>query len=234
LATKGYAGLARSLGKYEPKLMLEYMSVHSHSAEQPRRIPQQIRGERRVAQLLQGAAEVIAAVGYEPATMSAIAERAGAPIGSLYQFFPNKRAITHALRIEYGRDYEAKLAVLEIDAKHLSLGDVVGRLIALTVDFVESHPAFLALLDAPSTTRSPVSLRHKLRERLAGCFVAVQPRTGKSKSVRLAAVTLQILKGMNQLYAEASPRERQKYVREYKTILCAYLDARLERQGGDE
>lgn len=216
--------------------MLRYMSVRSYLAEQPRRIPQQVRGERRVARLLKGAAEVIATVGYESATMSAIAERAGAPIGSLYQFFPNKQAITLALRTEYGEDYEAKLTALETEAKHLSLRRVVGRLIALTVDFVESHPAFLALLDAPLITRSPLSLRRQLRERLAGCFVAVDARTGKSKSVRLAAVTLQMLKGMNQLYAEASPRERRKFVREYKIALFSYLTARLERDpgGGDE
>jgi AcrR family transcriptional regulator len=161
--------------------------------------------------------------------MSAIAERAGAPIGSLYQFFPNKQAITHALRTEYGKDFDTRLAILESEAKHLSLDRVVARLISLNVDFIESHPAFLALLDAPLTTRSPLSLRRAIRRRLAGCFTAVYPRTWKAKSVRLAAVTLQVLKGLSQLYAEASPRERQEYVREYRTALCAYLSARLEQ-----
>src|SRR5581483_10554202 len=153
------------------------VSMHSHLAEPgPRRVPRQQRGERRVAQLLQAAATEIAAVGYDAATMSAIAERAGAPIGSLYQFFPNKQAITHALRTDYGKDYEARLIALEARAKELSLERLVGRLIDLSVDFVESHPAFLALLDAPSVTRSPASLRMTLRERLAACLIAVHPR----------------------------------------------------------
>lgn len=190
-------------------------------------MPQQPRGERRVAQLLEAAAAVIASVGYEPATMCAIAERAGAPIGSLYQFFPNKESITHALRTEYGKDYASRLAALESEAKQLSLDRMVGRLITVTVSFVEDHPAFLALLDAPLATRSPASLRRVLRERLAGCFGAVAPRTLHSKSLRLAAVTLQSLKGLSQLYAEASPGERHLYIREYKIALCSYLSAQL-------
>ena len=200
--------------------------MHSHLTEEPRRIPRQQRGERRVAQLLEAAAVVIADAGYEGATMSAIAERAGAPIGSLYQFFPSKEAITHALRTEYGKDYEALLMALGEHAKHLSLQALVGRLIGLSIRFVESHPAFLPLLDAPLST-SPLSLRATLRVRLADCLSAVDPDLARNKSLRLAAVTLQMLKGLTQLYAEVAPREGGDYVREYKLVLCGYLTARL-------
>jgi len=44
-------------------------------------------GERRVAQLLEAAGAEMAEVGYEATTMTAIAERAGASIGTLYQYF---------------------------------------------------------------------------------------------------------------------------------------------------
>ena len=181
-----------------------------------------------MAELLDAAAGVIAAVGYDAATMSAIAERAGAPIGSLYQFFPNKQAITHALRTKYGKDYEGRLIALQSEAKHLTLPVLVERLIELSVGFWESHPAFLALMDAPSITRSPAALRMTLRDRLAGCLIAVRPRANKAKSIRLAAVTLQLLKGLSQLYAEASLPERRLYVREYKVALSCWLTARLE------
>jgi len=43
-----------------------------------RRIPQQERGERRVAELLEAAAFELAEVGYYAATMKAIAKRTGA------------------------------------------------------------------------------------------------------------------------------------------------------------
>jgi AcrR family transcriptional regulator len=88
--------------------MFQKVRSRSHFSQRPRRIPRQPRGRRRVSQLL-AAAAVIASVGYDAATMSAIAAKAVAPIGSLYQFFPNKVAITHALQTEYGKHYEAKL-----------------------------------------------------------------------------------------------------------------------------
>lgn len=181
-----------------------------------------------MAELLDAAACVIAASGYEAATMSAIAEQAGAPIGSLYQFFPNKESITHALRTEYGKDFEALLISLESSAKSLRLQQLVQRLIVSSVRFVESHPAFLQLLDAPSSTRSPLALRQTLRERLASCLAAVQPRLSKNKAMRLAAVTLQMVKGLNQLYAEASEPHRRQFVTEYRIALTSYLTVQLE------
>lgn len=199
----------------------------SRIAEAPRRIPQQLRGERRVAQLLRAAGAEIAAVGYEAATMSAIAGRARAPIGSLYQFFPNKVAITHALRTEYGKDYEALLAALELEAGNLSLDRLVARLVNVSLHFVESRPAFLPLLDAPSSTRSPLSLRRRLRSRLARCFGAVHPGLQRARALRFAAVTLQMMKGLNQLYGEASPPEKRHLVCEYRIALSGYLHARI-------
>src|SRR5262249_26125652 len=81
------------------------MSVDSYISGK-RRIPQQQRGERRVAELLEAAALEFADVGYDAATMKAIAERAGASIGSIYQYFPNKQAVIRALRNQYVTEME--------------------------------------------------------------------------------------------------------------------------------
>lgn len=199
----------------------------SHIAEAPRRIPTQERGERRVAQLIEAAASVIAETGYEAATMSAIAERAHAPIGSLYQFFPNKQAITHALRTEYGKHYEDLLIALEMDAKTLSLERLISRLVNVNVHFIESHPAFLALLDAPPSTKSPLALRQRLRKCLAQCFSAVTPGLDKTRALCCAKITLQILKGLSQLYGEVSAPEKRQVVCEYRIALLNYLSGRL-------
>lgn len=176
--------------------------------------------------MLDAAAAVIAAAGYEAATMCAIAERAGAPIGSLYQFFPNKTTIVHALRTKFGSDYEDLLIAMEKEASDLSLERLVARLLKMTVRFVEEHPAFLALLDAPASTRSP-SLRNTLRMRLARCLRAVRPGVQKKKALRVATVTLQMIRGLNQLYGEVSAVERKRIVEEYKLIILSYLGARL-------
>jgi AcrR family transcriptional regulator len=201
----------------------------ARSGNEPRRTPRQERGERRVAQLLDAAAAVIAATGYEAATMSAIAERAGAPIGSLYQFFPNKTAITHALRRKFGSDYEDLLIAMEEEASGLSLERLVARLLSMSVRFVHDHPAFPALLDAPASTRSPASLRNTVRMRMARCLIAVRPGIQKKKALRLATVTLQMIRGLNQLYGEISAAEWKQIVEEYTVAISTYLETQTAR-----
>jgi AcrR family transcriptional regulator len=47
--------------------------------------------------MLDAAAELVAERGYESATTSRIAERAGVSVGSLYQFFPDRHAVLRAV-----------------------------------------------------------------------------------------------------------------------------------------
>lgn len=202
------------------------MRKGSHLTELPRRTPQQARGERRVSELLDATAKVIAAVGYDAATMCAIADQAGAPIGSLYQFFPNKPSIVQALRTQYVQKFEEMWLPLETEAATLDLQGLVRKLIESTIRFADENPAFLALLDAPSSTRTPAAIRKVVKERLATCLHACRPRLSQRKALELAAVTLQMLKAMNQLYAEVSPQEKRGVVHEFKIAVLSYLNAR--------
>lgn len=181
-----------------------------------------------MAELIEAAESVIAETGYETATMSAIAERAGAPIGSLYQFFPSKAAITQALRTAYGKKFEETFAPLAEEAKCLDLRPFVSRLIDLAIRFTDSHPAFPALLDAPRTTRALPAIRSLIRERFAGFFLARRPRMPKGKALQLATVTMQIVKALNLLYIEQPPEERRRFVQEFKVVLYSYLKVRIE------
>jgi AcrR family transcriptional regulator len=205
--------------------------IASYSSVQ-RRIPQQERGERRVAGLLEAAETVIAEIGYEAATMSAIAERAGAAIGSLYQFFPSKACITQALRTEYAKQFDSMYAPLAVQAKTLDRGALVSQLVDVTVRFVDTHPAMPALLDAPQSTRTPVAIVNVIRERFAGFLLAQSPRMSRQKALRLGTVALHIIKALNQFYVEAPPRERRRIVQEFKMVLLSYLNARINPSAG--
>jgi AcrR family transcriptional regulator len=188
----------------------------------PRRLPQQPRGERRVAGLLQAAAYVIDDVGYEPATMAAIAERAGASIGSLYQFFPNKESVVEALRAQYVKEIEKLWAALAAEASRLPVSELVSRLFRSQIEFAEGHPAFLALFDAPPTVNT-AQRREIVRGRIARVILKRKPRMSRSKALRLAAVVHQIVKGLLTLYARADKREKLAIVDEFKVVLTEYL-----------
>lgn len=62
-----------------------------------RRVPVQGRSVARVQRMLDTCAAIVDEVGYEGLTTTVLAERAGVAIGSVYQFFPDKRAIVQAL-----------------------------------------------------------------------------------------------------------------------------------------
>ncbi|NHZ43953.1 TetR/AcrR family transcriptional regulator [Massilia aquatica] len=63
----------------------------------PRKTPSQPRSAHTVGTILEGAAHILEQHGLEGYTTNAIAARAGVSIGSLYQYFPTKDAVTIAL-----------------------------------------------------------------------------------------------------------------------------------------
>jgi AcrR family transcriptional regulator len=66
-----------------------------------RRVPTQARGRERVARILENAEALIAEHGSDGLKMSDLAKAAGISIGSLYQYFPDKGAVLHALAERY-------------------------------------------------------------------------------------------------------------------------------------
>jgi AcrR family transcriptional regulator len=191
-----------------------------------RRVPQQERAERRVEQLLESAAEVMAENGYEAATMTEIAARAGASIGAVYQYFPNKEAIVRALRTKYGEEMEQCWDLLGT-ATDRPIEQLVNHLVDMMVQFTDSHPAYLPLLDAPVSYQRDQRARVRLRERFAEIFRQRKPSLQPEDAFRIANVALQIMKSMKLQYVVAKPRERQELVQEYKLALTLYLDSRL-------
>jgi AcrR family transcriptional regulator len=64
----------------------------------------------RVKRMLDACAQLVDEVGYEAFTTTLLAERAGVAIGSVYQFFPDKRAIVQALTLRNMESYLDRLA----------------------------------------------------------------------------------------------------------------------------
>jgi AcrR family transcriptional regulator len=208
--------------------ILYNMSMSSDLSKSKRRVPRQDRGERRVAEVLEAAAAVIAEHGYEAATMTGIAERAGASIGALYQYFPNKEAIAAALRRQYGDEMAASWTAMIAQGSKLSVKQLVDKIFGVMIDFMENRPAYIPLLSVPKTYRRDPVARNRLRELFADLFREKRPELSREDAFRIANVALQIVKGMNPLIAEAKPTERTEIVREFKLILTGYLSARLK------
>ena len=197
-------------------------------SEAKRRVPRQDRGERRVAEVLEAAAQVIGERGYEGATMTEIAERARASIGALYQYFPNKEAIAQALRRKLAEEMRARWAPLAKDGAALGVEQLVERILAVLIDFMENRPEFLPLLNAAVKVQRDPAARIQLREAFAALFREKRPELTAEEAFRMANVALQVVKGLRPLYAEAAAGEREAIVLEFKVLLTGYLSARLQ------
>jgi AcrR family transcriptional regulator len=193
-----------------------------------RRTPQQERGERRLAQLLEAAACVMAEVGYDAATMTEIAERANASIGTLYQYCPDKEAIVRALRRQYVDEFEVCWVPLRAEASKLSLRQLVDRFFDILIEYFEKRPAYFPVLNAPGSFKRDPAARNRLRGHFVALFHERCPDMTPEAALRVANVTVQVFKAMHLLYADANGPEKEKIVQEFKLLLMSYLSARLK------
>lgn len=77
--------------------MYSHMKRAQAPSLNPRKIPSQARSAVTVEVILEAAIHVLLANGFDKMSTTRIAERAGVSVGSLYQYFPNKRALLAAL-----------------------------------------------------------------------------------------------------------------------------------------
>ena len=189
--------------------------------------PQQERATLRLANFLDAAAELFAEIGYEAATMTAIAERSGSGIGTLYHYFPDKQSMAFALLNQYAQEIEAHWKPLMEQTETLSHAAFAETFLERITEFLRQRPAYLKLLAAPIRFSRDPAERRALRVAIANAFRAKDPSLTNEKAMLAANITLQMVKGMTTLYAEAGPREKPLIIAEYKKALTLYLGSVL-------
>lgn len=197
--------------------------------EETARTPQQERGQRRVESILDAAEQVIAEGGVEAATTQAIAERAGASMGSLYHFFPGKDAIVIALARRYAEEMQALNAIAMSDeAMALPLAELFERIIGSHVGFIDRTPAFAAVQDATMRKYGACAVSAELDEAIVQqvrTFLEVRyPSLDPAR--RLAATRLSVLAVGKTVEATVGmPRaDRALMMHELRDMLVRYFE----------
>jgi AcrR family transcriptional regulator len=186
-------------------------------------VPQQKRASLRVQSFLDAAAAIVAEVGYEAMTMTAIAERSGAAIGALYRYFPDKVAVARTLLVRYAEETDEHWSSLIEEARDLSVSDISDRLVGLMAHFADEHPAYLPLINAPIKFVRDPAARQNLRDHFSSAFMAKNPELSSERALLIANVVVQIMKGMISLYAAMPKRDRAMVSAEYRRLLVDYL-----------
>lgn len=197
-----------------------------------RRTPRQARGQQRIALILDAAAQVFAELGYETATTNAIAARANTSIGSLYQFFPNKEAILHALAARYLEQLrELYDRVLTVDVAALPLERLLDCIIDPLVEFKAGQPGFAVISSGAHSSRELAATAEELNQaviqRVDAIFAARAPALPAAQRQLCATFSVAVAGALLPLAEAADGSTRALLLAETKALLAAYLAQRL-------
>jgi AcrR family transcriptional regulator len=85
------------------------MTALGQAPLKPRKQPVQARSEATVLAIYEASIQVLLSAGYRKLTTTRVAERAGASVGTLYQYFPNRQALIRAVLERYLAEMSASI-----------------------------------------------------------------------------------------------------------------------------
>ncbi len=111
-----------------------------------RRRPQQRRARQTVEAILDAVVRILKRGGIDAVTTNHIAEVAGVSIGSIYQYFPDKRAIFIALHERHVEEVDRMVERKLVEHAASSLDDLVRALVEAMVEAHAEDPELNELL----------------------------------------------------------------------------------------
>lgn len=190
-----------------------------------RRQPVQERSKKRVDRILSAAMELVETGGGDAVTTRAIAERAGVPVATVYQFFPNREAILTELLVDHlnQRDAEGVAALAAMTSP--TLAEAVHGIFEFHRDYLRDHPQLVTLFYTARST-GLVSDPEGIRARFAGQVHAallewelLRPDTDPL----VAFVAVELGERALELAFRAGPERYQNVLAEAERAIIAYL-----------
>ncbi|MFJ3965995.1 TetR family transcriptional regulator [Streptomyces sp. NPDC090036] len=191
-----------------------------------RRTPIQQRSADRLARILDACADLLDETGYENLSTRAVALRAGVPIGSVYRFFGNKRAMAIALADRNLDRYVDGIADRLADLPATDWRPVVDAVLDEYLAMKRSVPGF-ALVDfgvpAPPAEGPEADPNHQVADRLTELLSAHLGLTPDATLERAVLVAVEATDALIQLAFRADPAGDSGIVAETRAMMHAYL-----------
>jgi AcrR family transcriptional regulator len=109
------------------------------------RVPRQARAREKLARVLESADRLLAEEGVEALTTTRVAAAAGVSVGTLYQYLPDRDAITEALAEGYLARLEDLMTAFADQAAKETWDDPVALLVDAFAALYRAEPGFRAL-----------------------------------------------------------------------------------------
>jgi AcrR family transcriptional regulator len=195
-----------------------------------RRKPVQQRSAKRVEKMLDSCAALIDEVGYDAVTTTLIAKRAQVAVGSLYQFFPDKRAVVQALTQRNLEKFMqiAQQRLQEVDHSHW--WDVVDSMLDVYVQMHRETPGFSKVHFGDVVDTRLLDSQRDNNTVVADSLVAMMstqldlPHEQISTPV---AIAVEAADALLKLAFRRDPDGEQAIVDETKHLIKVYLESRF-------
>jgi AcrR family transcriptional regulator len=167
----------------------------SHERPLTRRAPKQRRAQQTVQAVLDAVVKLLKRAGADAVTTNRIAEVAGVSIGSIYQYFPDKRAIFLALHDRHVEEIGRVVECTLVEHATSSLEEFLRALMEALIDAHAPDPELYALLTTEVPYRTDGA--HHLQERLSKSLrLAISSRADELSLHRDIEATLFVLTHM--------------------------------------
>jgi AcrR family transcriptional regulator len=196
-----------------------------------RRQPRQARSQERVKQILDVAEQMFIAEGYNTTTTNAIAARAEVPIGSLYQFFPDKGAIVQALAVRYMEVLQQRFNDLHTAAtSQMNLSEYVDFIIDATEQFFKDYPGYHAIFmqvqdTIPELEAIESAADNALIQDWANILLQYHPGLELADYETIAFMLVKAIGTLLWLSLSQEAVLRQRLVVETKRLMLSYLQS---------
>lgn len=193
-----------------------------------RRAPQQARSRARVRRLLEAADRVLGTEGFVGLTMRRLADEAVVPVGTIYQFFPDKAAVVDALARRYIAEFEEMIGALVEAAERERWDDVVETVVGGAIAMYRSHPGYLAIWTgrhlSPELQRADDANNAAIAAGLRRILVAQCGLTDDEDLARACRVAVHTTDALLQLAFREDPRGDDAILAEARRLQTLYLD----------
>jgi AcrR family transcriptional regulator len=158
--------------------------------------------------------------------MRRIAERAGVPVGTLYQFFPDKGSVVDAVARAYIAEFDALVDGLVSSAGDGDWSDPVGRIVDEFAALYRSHPGYVALWSGRHLSQELARADEANNQLIAAGvqrLLAEHAGLADGGALELAAlVAVRVADALLQYAFAVSPDGDEAVVAELKTLLRLY------------
>ena len=169
------------------------------------------------------AARLIGETGFEAVTMTSIARRAGASIGTLYDYFPDKEAVALALMERYAEESDEhwkRLLCSQTTIRTTALADIF---VDGALTFARERPAYFTLFGAPFVYPRSAAARQPLRKTFAAALRLVNPALSHARALLGAQVVVELIKAMLAVCKQLEVKDRDIVTLEFKRVMRFYL-----------